>query len=287
MSPSKMISLVVLFGAMLFANAALFTINEGETAIRFAVGKFDKSNYEPGLHWKLPMYHRIVKFDKRILTYDAPEERYLTKDGNPLIVDYYIKWRISDVELYYQKVRGRELNAINRFNPIVNKGLSDEFGKHSEWEVISKERKAIMDKITIAAREQVKDFGIEIVDVRTKRIELPRGTFQKIFDRMRSERLKEANERRASGIGEGDQIRAAAEKERKIMLADGYSQSQVIRGEGDATSAKTYAQAYNKDAEFYSFYRSLDAYKKSFGSENNLMVLEPSSDFFKYFKKSK
>lgn len=287
MSPAKMISIALVFGVMLLANAALFTINEGETAIRFAVGKFDKSNYEPGLHWKIPMYHTIVKFDKRILTYDAPEASYLTKDGNPLIVDYYIKWRISDVEIYYQKVRGRERNAINRFNPIVNKGLSDEFGKHTEWEVISKERKAIMAKITTAAREQVKDFGIEIVDVRTKRIELPRETFQKIFDRMRSERLKVANERRASGLGEGDQIRAKAEKERTIMLAEGYNFSEVIRGEGDAISSRIYARAYNKDPEFYSFYRSLDAYKNSFGTSNNLMILEPTSDFFKYFKKSR
>lgn len=286
MSPAKIISLVVIFAVMLLANAALFTINEGQTAIRFAVGKFDRTDYKPGLHWKVPVYHNVIVFDKRILTHDAPEARYLTKDGNPLIVDYYIKWRISDIELYYQKVRN-ERRAINTFNPIVNKGLSDEFGKHSEWEVISKERTAIMEKITLAAREQVKDFGIEIIDVRTKRIELPRATFKKIFDRMRSERLKEANERRASGVGEGDQIRAKAEKERKIMLADGYSQSEVIRGEGDAISARTYARAYTKDAEFYSFYRSLDAYKKSFGSDNNLMVLEPTSDFFKYFKKSR
>ncbi len=287
MSPAKITGLIVVAITALLLYSSVFTVSERELAIRFTFGKFDKSDFEPGLHWKIPIYHTVKKFDKRILTYDANEQRYLTKDGNPLIVDYYIKWRIEDVETFYQKMRGREANAVTRFNAIVNKGLSDAFGKRTEWEVISVARAEIMDNITSLAREQVKDFGIKIVDVRTKRIELPSNTFKKIFERMRSERLKEANERRASGKGEGERIKAEAEKEKKIMLAEGYNQAQRIRGEGDAKAAEIYARAYKRNPEFYSFYRSLDAYKRSFGGVGDVLVIEPDSDFFNYFKSEK
>lgn len=286
MSPAKMTGLFVTFLVAILVYSSMFVVNEWESAIRFSVGKFDKSDFKPGLHWKIPGYHTIQKFDKRILTYDAAEQRYLTKDGNPLIVDYYVKWRIENVETFYQKMRGRESEAVLRFNAVVNKGLSDAFGKRTEWEVISEARDDVMNNITLLAREQVKDFGIKIVDVRTKRIELPPNTFKKIFERMRSERLKEANERRASGKGEGDRIQAEADKEKKIMLAEGYNEAQRIRGEGDAKASEIYARAYNKNAEFYSFYRSLDAYKRSFGGNGDMLVIEPDSEFFDYFKKA-
>lgn len=266
---------------------SVFVVTEREMAILFKLQEFDRSDYKPGIYFKLPIYHSVEKYDKRILTHDASNQRYLTKEGNPLIIDYYVKWRISDVETYYKKMKGSEIQAVNRFNSIVNQDLSDAIGTRDEWQVISADRGKIMDAITIKAREQVKEFGIYIVDVRTKRIELPPKTFERIFDRMRSDRIKEANERRATGKGEGDRIRAEAEKERKIMLAEGYNEAQHIRGEGDAKAIEIYASAYNKNPEFYSFYRKLEAYRKSFNSQGDILVIDPNSDFFEYFKQTK
>ncbi len=280
---TTLVVVLVLLG--LVAYSSVFVVNEWESAIRFAVGKFDRSDFKPGIHFKVPLYHQVRKFDRRILTYDAPEQRYLTKDRTPLIVDYYVKWRISNVEKFFTTMRGSEAAAVNRFNAIVNKGLLDAFGRRTEWEVISKDRAEVMRNITLKAREQVRDFGIEIVDVRTKLIELPKETFEKIYQRMRSDRLKEANERRAQGRGEAERIRAEADKERKIMLAEAYRESQQRRGEGDAKAAEIYARAFRRNPEFYAFYRSLEAYRRSFEREGDVLVLEPDSDFFKYFNR--
>ncbi len=287
MSNGKMFTLIGVLLVLFIVYLSTFIVTEKDLAIRFAVGKFEKSDFEPGLHFKIPFYHRVQIFDKRILTFDAPPQTYLTKEGNPLNVDYYIKWRINDVEAFYRKMGGQEGNAVNRFNAIVNKGLLDAFGKRTEWEVISEDRAEVMSKITETARALVNPFGIKIVDVRTKRIELPQSTFQKIFERMRSDRLKLANEQRASGKGEGNRIRAEAEKERKILLAEGYNQSQQLRGSGDAKAAEIYAKAFNKNSEFYGFYRSLEAYRKTFENPGSKLVIEPDSEFFRYFKQPK
>ncbi|MGD8712408.1 MAG: protease modulator HflC, partial [Thiohalophilus sp.] len=254
--------------------------------ILFALGKIEKSDYKPGLHFKWPFVNNVRKFEKRIITADASPQRYLTKEQKPLIVDYYIKWRISDVETYYKTMQGQESKARTQFSSIVNKGLLDAFGERTLQEVISNARDDIMRSITEKASNLVKDFGIEIVDVRLKRIELTERVFKNIYERMSSAREKEAKELRASGQGEAERIRAEAEREKTVKLAKAYKQAQTLRGEGDALSSEIYAKAFSKDEEFYAFYRSLNAYRNSLVGQGNVMVLEPDSEFFKYFKKN-
>ena len=271
----------------ILAYFSTFTVSEKEFAIRIAVGKFDKSDFEPGLHFKVPLYHEVIKYDNRILSYDAPQQRYLTKDNEPLDVDYYAKWRIVNVETFYKKLSGSEGRAIQRFDKIINKNLLDAFGKRSMWELISDERADVMTDITRKADEQIQEFGVQIVDVRVKRIEMPENIRNEIYNRMITERKKEAAKFRAEGIGTATQIKAQAEKESQILLAKAYELAQKTRGQGDADAARIYANAYNKNAEFFSFYRSLEAYRESFENNDQVMVLEPDSEFFKYFKNMK
>lgn len=268
-------------GVLLYWSA--FTVTEKEYAIRLAVGKFDKSDFKPGLHFMLPLYHTVTKYDKRILSYDAPKQRYLTKDNEPLDVDYYAKWRIVDIETYYKKLRGSEGQAKQRFDNIINRGLLDAFGKRTMWELISDERADVMNAITQRADEQIREFGVQIVDVRVKRIEMPDNIRNEIYNRMITERKKEAAKYRAEGIGTATQIKAEAEKKSQILLAKAYEEAQKTRGAGDAEAAKLYADAYNRNPEFFSFYRSLQAYRESFADSEQVMVLQPDSEFFKYF----
>ena len=277
--------LLALIGVLLYA--ATFTVSEKEYAIRIAVGKFDKSDFEPGLHLMIPIYHEVNKYEKRILSYDAPKQRYLTKDNEPLDVDYYVKWKIVDVETYYKKMSGSESFAEQRFDSIINRGLLDAFGKRTMWELISDERADVMNDITQKADEQIREFGVQIVDVRVKRIEMPDNIRNEIYNRMITERKKEAEKFRAEGVGTATRIKAEAEKESQILLAKAYEEAQKIRGAGDAEAARIYAEAYNKDAEFFSFYRSLEAYRESFETNDQVLVLEPDSEFFKYFKQMK
>lgn len=272
---------------VVIAYFSTFTVSEKEYAIRIAVGKFDKSDFKPGLHFRIPLYHEVNKYDKRILSYDAPKQRYLTKDNEPLDVDYYAKWRIVDVETYYKKLSGSESRARQRFDNIINRGLLDAFGKRSMWELISDERADVMKQITTKADEQIREFGVQIVDVRVKRIEMPDNIRNEIYNRMITERKKEAAKFRAEGIGTATKIKAEAEKESQILLARAYEAAEKIRGKGDAEAARVYADAYNKNAEFFSFYRSLQAYRDSFEANDQVLVLEPDSDFFKYFKNMK
>jgi len=279
---------VILIGFLLVAvvvYACTFTVSEKEYAIRFEVGKFDKSDFAPGLHGMIPLYHRIEKFDKRILSYDAGIQRYLTKEQKPLLVDYYVKWQIADVETFYRRMNGNEFTAQARFDKIINRGLLDAFGQRALGEVISDDRDEIMKKITGDADKQLQEFGIHIVDVRVKRIELPEEIQNNVYKRMRSDRTKEATEIRETGKAEGVQIIAEAEKNAQILVAKAYEEAQKTRGAGDAEAARIYADAYNKNAEFFSFYRSLEAYRKSFEANDQVLVLEPDSEFFKYFKK--
>ena len=284
---AKIIAAVVVLALIGLVGAnSLFVVKEQELAILFALGKIEKSDYKPGLHVKWPFVNNVRKFEKRIITADASPQRYLTKEQKPLIVDYYIKWRINDVETYYKTMQGQESRARLQFSSIVNKGLLDAFGERTLQEVISNARDDIMRSITEKASQRVTDFGIEIVDVRLKRIELTERVFKNIYERMSSAREKEAKELRATGQGEAERIRAEAEREKTVMLAKAYKQAQTIRGEGDALSADIYARAFSKDEEFYSFYRSLNAYRNSLVGHGNVMVLEPDSEFFKYFKKN-
>ena len=287
MSNRGVIILSVLGVVGLIVWASTFTVSEKEYAIRFAVQKFDKSDFEPGIHLKFPFYHTIGKYDKRILSYDAPKQRYLTKENEPLDVDYYAKWRIVDVELYYKKLQASEQLARQRFDSIINRGLLDAFGRRTMWELISDDRGDVMEDITKLADKQIREFGVQIVDVRVKRIEMPDNIRSEIYKRMISERQKEAAKYRAEGVGTATKIKAEAEKKSQIMLANAYESAQKTRGAGDAEAARLYADAYNKNSEFFSFYRSLEAYRNSFEANDQVLVLEPNSDFFKYFKNMK
>lgn len=284
MNPKLLGAVIVLVIVGVVGSSSVFTVSERELAILFALGKIEKADYEPGIHLKWPFVNNVRKYEKRIITADTAPQRYLTQEQKPLIVDYYVKWRIRDVETYYKTMQGMEARARQQFQSIVNKGLLDAFGERTLQEVISSARDEIMRDITKKASERVESFGIEIVDVRLKRIELTERVFKNIFERMKSARKKEANELRASGEGEAERIRAEAERQKTVMLAKAYREAQGIRGDGDAQAASIYAGAYQQDEEFYSFYRSLTAYRKSLVGEGNLMVLEPDSDFFKYFK---
>ena len=271
----------------IIGSASLFVVNETETAILFKWGKIQDANYEPGLHFKLPFINNVRKFDNRIQTFDAKPEDYLTEEKKILVVDSFIQWRIDDVREFYTAMRGDMDIAQERIATIVKEGLRNEFGKRNMYEVISGERHVIMDDINKSANKDVKPFGVRIIDVRIKRIEFPPKVSNKIFRRMETERTRIAKELRAEGKESAAKITAEADRQVTILKADAYKEAETIRGDGDAKAADIYAQAYGKDPEFFSFYRSLNAYQNTFNSAADIMVVEPDSDFFDYFKNNK
>lgn len=285
MSNIKNTSLFIIVAVLFLAYSSFFIIDERELALKFRLGEIVESSYEPGIHIKVPFIMNVRKFDKRILTLDARPANYLTKEKKNVNVDFFVKWRIKDVATYYKSMSGgNERVAAERLYTIVNDGLRDEFSKRTIQEVISGERKEIMDTSTKVANEQVTKFGMEVVDVRVKRIDFSEDISNSVYRRMEAERTRVAKGLRSEGAEAAERIRADADRQRTVTLAEAYKKAELIRGDGDAKAAGIYAKAYNKNPEFYSFYRSLDAYKKSFSSQNDLMVIEPSSDFFNYFK---
>jgi len=268
----------------IIGSASLFTVNETETAILFKWGKIQRSDYQPGLHFQLPFINNVRKFDKRIQTFDAKPEDYLTEEKKILVVDSFIQWRIDDVKAFYVSMRGDMDIAQERIATIVKEGLRNEFGRRNMYEVISGERHIIMDDINKSANKDVKSFGVRIVDVRIKRIEFPPKVSDKIFRRMETERTRIAKELRAQGNESANKITAEADRQVTILKADAFKEAETIRGEGDAKAADIYAVAYGKNKEFFTFYRSLNAYQNTFGSAADIMVVEPDSDFFNYFK---
>jgi len=283
MGSLRLIGVIVIVVAII-AMFSMFRIDQREKAIMFQLGEIKKTDFKPGLHFKVPFINNVRKFDGRILTMDAAPERYLTSEKKNLIVDSFVKWRITDVAAYYKAMGGNERNADSRISQIIKDGFRSEFGKRTIQEAVSGERAQIMDNIVVNARRQLDEFGIEIVDVRIKRIDLPEEVSNSVFDRMESERSRVAKDFRSRGAEEAERIRADADRQREIILAEAYRDAEHIRGEGDAASAKIYADAYNKDSEFYAFYRSLAAYKRSFANKGDYVVMQPDSDFFKYFK---
>ena len=268
----------------IIGSASLFTVSEIEAAILFKWGKIERSDYQPGLHVKIPFVNNVRKFDKRIQTFDAKPEDYLTEEKKILVVDSFIQWRIEDVEAFYVSMRGDMDIAQERIATIVKEGLRNEFGRRNMFEVISGERHVIMDDINISANKDVKNFGVRIVDVRIKRIEFPPKVSNKIFRRMETERSRIAKELRAQGNESAARITAEADRQVTILKADAFKEAEQIRGEGDAKDANTYAVDYGKNKEFFTFYRSLNAYQNTFGGASDIMVIEPDSDFFDYFK---
>lgn len=284
---NKNIILFVVAAILFITYNSIFVVDERELAMKFRLGEIVEADYEPGIHGQLPFINNVRKFDKRILTLDARPANYLTKEKKNVNVDFFVKWRISDVATYYKSMSGgNERVAMERLYTIVNDGLRDEFSKRTIQEVISGERKEIMSTSTRVANSQVHKFGMEVVDVRVKRIDFSEDISNSVYRRMEAERTRVAKGLRSEGSEAAERIRANADRQRTVTLAEAYKKAEQIRGDGDAEAAGIYAKAYSQNAEFYSFYRSLDAYKKSFGQQGDLMVIEPDSDFFNYFKDS-
>jgi membrane protease subunit HflC len=275
---------VLVFSAIAI-NSTLFVVSEFERGVKLRFGKLIEADIQPGLHIKVPLIDDVRIFDARILTVDAQPASFFTIEKKRLIVDSYAKWRIANVETYYKATGGVESVAHNRLANRVNTGLRNQFGTRTLHEVVSGERDLLMKNITDDLNQTVlESLGIEVIDVRVKRIDLPQEVSGPVFRRMTAEREKEARELRSTGKEKAEKIRAAADRERTIELANAYRDAEELRGEGDAEAAKIYASAYKKDPEFYSFVRSLNAYKQSFSNKGDIMLLEPDSDFFKYLK---
>ena len=278
-------ALGLLIVVVIAVNSTLFVVSEFERGVKLRFGKLIEADIQPGLHVKVPFVDDVRIFDARILTVDAQPASFFTIEKKRLIVDSYAKWRIANVETYYKATGGVETVAHNRLANRVNTGLRNQFGTRTLHEVVSGERDLLMKNITDDLNRTVLDsLGIEVVDVRVKRIDLPQEVSGPVFRRMTAEREKEARELRSTGKEKAEKIRASADRQRTIELANAYRDAEELRGEGDAEAAKIYAKAYQKDPEFYSFVRSLNAYKNSFSNKGDIMLLEPDSDFFKYLK---
>jgi len=271
---------------VLFAvNSTLFVVSEFERGIKLRFGELIEADIQPGLHVKLPFVDNVRIFDARILSVDAQPASFFTIEKKRLIVDSYAKWRIANVEAYYKATGGVESVARNRLANRVNTGLRNQFGTRTLHEVVSGERDLLMKNITNNLNQSVlEELGIEVIDVRVKRIDLPQEVSGPVYRRMTAEREKEARELRSTGKERAEKIRASADRERTIELANAYRDAEQVRGEGDAEAASIYAQAYKRDPEFYAFVRSLNAYKQSFSSKGDIMLVEPDGDFFKYLK---
>lgn len=278
------IVLLLLVGVV---SMSTFIVHEQEVAIKFKLGEITQTYQEPGLYFQIPIINNIVKFDSRVLTMDTPTERFLTSEKKNVIVDSFVKWRISDAKTFYTSTQGDERTAIARMASIVNDELKGQIAAKTIQEVISGERASIMQVVTDAAGLKIRDLGIELIDVRVKKADLPENVTVNVYQRMATERQTVAKSFRSRGEEQAKQIRANANRQREETLAEAYRISEEIRGEGDATAAKIYGDSYNQDKEFYSFYRSLNAYETSFGDGKDIMVLSPDSEFFKYFKQSK
>lgn len=263
---------------------SIFTVDERQEAILFQFGEIIEADYEPGIHFKIPFVNNVRKFDNRILTIDQKPERFLTQEKKDLIVDSYVKWRIKDVVQYFKTTQGDELTAGRLLYENINNGLRNEFGKRTIQEVISGDRTQIMGVMTEQASERAKSLGIEVVDVRVKKVDYPERVSNSVFQRMRAEREREARDFRSKGHEASERIQADADRQRSVLIAEAYRDSEIARGEGDARATEIYAQAFSKDQEFYKFYRSITAYTKNFSSAGDVILLQPDSDYFRYFK---
>jgi membrane protease subunit HflC len=264
---------------------SIFTVDQRQFAVVFQLGEMKRAISEPGLYFKVPMVQNVRYFEKRIITLDNAEpERFITSEKKNVLVDSYIKWRIVDPQLYYISVGGDESRAKTRLNQTVNAGLREEFGKRTVHDVVSGSRDKIMDQMREKADADARKIGVQIVDVRLKRVELPTEVSEAVYRRMEAERKRVANELRSEGSAEAEKIRADADRQREVIVAEAYRDAQKIKGEGDAKATSTYAQAFGQNPEFYAFYRSLEAYRGSFKNKSDVLVVEPNSEFFKYMK---
>ena len=279
--------LAVLIVVALLSSSTLFTVDQRQNAIVFQLGEVKEVVTKPGLHFKWPLLQNVRLFDMRILTFDDAEPlRFLTQGNRPVLVDSFVKWHIIDVRQYYVSVQGDEFRAMTRIKQTVAGVLRDEFGVRILHDVVSGEREQIMSRVREKVDQDLERIGVKIVDVRLKRVDLPQDVSESVYRRMEAERKRIANEARSTGAAEAEKIRADAERQREVILAEAYRDAQRVRGEGDGKSAGIYASAFNQNPEFYAFYRSMEAYRSTFRGRNDIMLLEPNSDFLRYFRDS-
>jgi membrane protease subunit HflC len=286
---NKFVSTVlILVIALMIFSSTVFVVDQRRFAIVFALGEIKTIVNEPGLHFKLPPpFQNVVFLDKRILTIDSPEaDRFITAEKKNILVDSFVKWRITNPKLYYVSFSGDEQRAKDRLNQIVKAALNDEITKRTVRDVISNERSKVMSSIRTKVAEEAKQIGVDILDVRLKRVDYVEQINNSVYDRMRAERTRVANELRSTGYAESEKIRADADKQSTVILADAYRDAEKVRGDGDAKASRIYAQAFGQNPEFYKFYRSLEAYRASFKNKNDVLVVDPNSEFFKYFKET-
>lgn len=287
MTPRAFISLAVLVLVAIIASNSLYVVKETQRAIRLQFGEVVETDIQPGLRWKLPIYNTVRLFDTRLQTLDGTPSRYLTGDRKGVIVDSFVQWRVVDVTLFYEATTGDEQQSVRIIAPRVDESLRNEFGRRTLKEIVSEQRDELMERPIKSLDAELRKYGISITDIRIKQIDLPTEVSNSVYERMRTERQKEARQYRAEGQEEAEKIRATADREREVILANAHKDSSIIRGKGDAQATETYAKAYNQDRELYSFLRSMEAYSKSFKTKEDLLVVSPKSDFFRFLENSK
>lgn len=283
---SPRVVLVLLAVAAVVVSMSLFTVDERDLAVKFRFGEIIKTDFEPGLHFKIPIVNNVNKYPRRLLAINNPQELFLTVEKKNLLVDFFIEWRISDVGDFYRTSGGDELVAAQRLLEIVKDGIRAEFAKRTVLEVVSAERRDLMDDMLAKARANAVSLGIDVVDVRVERIEFSDEVSESVFNRMRQERARIAAELRAQGAENAERIRAEADRERTVLLAEAYRDAEILRGAGDATAAEIYAKAYDKDRDFYSFHRSIQAYRRAIGQPGDLLILDSKGEFFRYLNQA-
>lgn len=286
MTNNKLGFVVILGLALVIIGLSAFTVNERELAIKLQLGEVVTSDYTPGLHWKWPVVQNIRKFPKRILTISDRPERIFTAENEAVQVDFFVKWRIVDPVRYYTSTGGALTVANGRLSEIIKNAIVTEFGKRSVSEAISVERQELMRDMLTMAAATAEDLGVALIDFRVKQVEFMDEVRNSVYQQMAAERKRIAQERRSTGLAEAEKRKAGADREVTVMLANAYRDGQIIRGEGDALAAEIYAKAYNKDPEFYAFYRSIDAYRKSMGKSGDVLVLDADNEFFRYLNQS-
>lgn len=280
--------ILVGFGLLFFiVSSMVFTVSETERAIKFRLGEVIETDFKPGIHFKMPFINNVKKFDSRILTLDSQPERFLTSEKKNVIVDSFVKWKIADIRTFYTAVAGDVTQANVRLDQIIKDAFRSEFSKRNIQQLVSSDRQAIRQALIDRSSSVALRLGMRIVDVQVQRIDLPGDVSSSVFLRMEAERERVAREFRSQGKEAAERIKAGADKKREIIMANAFRDSEVLRGQGDATAADIYAKSYGADVEFFSFYRSMNAYKKTFNNSGDMLVVEPDSDFFKYFKKQK
>lgn len=275
----------VVVAVLILASLTVYTVDQRQNSMVFQLGEVVAIDKLPGLYFKLPLVQNVRYFDTRVRTLNPSEpDRFITSEKKNVLVDYFAKWRIIDVKQYYVSVGGDETRAQTRLRQTINDSLRAEFGKRTVPDVVSRERSRIMDILRIKADQDARKIGVQVLDVRLKHVDLPQEVSESVYRRMEAERKRVANELRSTGSAEAEKIRADADRQRQVIIANAYRDAQRIKGEGDAKASTVYGTAYSKNPEFYAFYRSMDAYRQSFRNKSDVLVLEPSSAFFKYMK---